>query len=449
MSTTIENLEEQFSQQIGDWLEVIVSTAIPAGVTISSTHLNSYDAGRDDYFIDWWVYITDKANAGVLRQVSDYATSGGVLTVRGANLTNDVANIATIRLHRYNRDKIIEAFNDTSREVFPNLYRRLDNITLITGNILPNSHFEDWALTTVPDKYSLSNTTVTENTTVSYLRGGAASAKVHATAAAGYMEINSDTYPRLLDLMGKTVNFRCWAYPEDLADDAAIEIYTLKADTTAQTLTSTTSNPISKWTLIELANQSINDDIQYISIRFKVVTNGNDVFYDKARLVGYNQSEYLLPTDFRDGSLLQVYTQASGYADYACDDIMPRTWSRVFGYNIIRDGTDAWLQLPFLHTSEYLIRLIGTTPLETVYVGTVAASVVLAYADTISLDGEKLNLFIAYAKYKFWQKIEPPVSSEDTGRYEGQSAKCYGEYQRLLSKHKMMQPSGSLKLPVF
>jgi len=108
-TTALSVLETRLGQAIGDDLEIIVTTAIGAGVTIISTNLTSYDGGRDDYFIDWWVYITDKANAGVQRQVLDYATATGTLTVRGANLTDDVANLATVRLHRYNRTLYVNA----------------------------------------------------------------------------------------------------------------------------------------------------------------------------------------------------------------------------------------------------------------------------------------------------------------------------------------------------
>jgi len=74
MTTALSVLEERLSTSIGDYLEVIVTTGINADNLIASTHLTSYDGGRDDYFIDWWVYITDKANITVLRQDSDYAT---------------------------------------------------------------------------------------------------------------------------------------------------------------------------------------------------------------------------------------------------------------------------------------------------------------------------------------------------------------------------------------
>jgi len=143
MTTAVSVLEQRLSESIGDYIEVVLTTAIAASKVIISTNLTQYDGGRDDYFADWWVYITDKANIAVQRQVASYLTSTGQLTVRGANLTTDGANLATIRLHRYNRDKYMTALNDTIREIYPQLHQRLESTALVTGNILPNSHFTD------------------------------------------------------------------------------------------------------------------------------------------------------------------------------------------------------------------------------------------------------------------------------------------------------------------
>jgi len=439
MTTAVSVLEQRLAQQVGDWLEVTCTTAINADNLIVSTSLTSYDGGRDDYFIDWWVYITDKANAGVLRQVSDYATATGTLTIRGAVLADDGTNLATIRLHRYNRDLYINAFNDTIREVFPSLYKPFDIIELVTGNILPNSHFRDWAVTTAPDKYVMqdANITATAETGAGNYRGGAKSMKALAGAAGAgkYVYISSNNYPRLLDLMGKTVSFYCWALPQ-VATDASIQIYTLKADLTAQTLTSTTANPIGKLTLLKLEDQSLNDDLVEIQFRFLVATNSKYVYFDHARVIGHNQKEYLLPTDIKNGRLASVQIQTSGYSDRFCDDLLPRDWETVYNWSIVDDGTDKFLWLGNYPSEERLIRLQGYAPL----------TAVSAYTDTIEIDGEKVNLFIAYAKYKLYQAIEGPVASSDIGRYELQSAKAYQEYQRLLPSLRMVTPKATMRI---
>ena len=440
MGTTVETLEQRLSEQVGDYLQVTCTTAIAADNYIVSTNLNAYDGGTNDYFNDWWCYITDKANITVHRQVSDYVTATGTLTVRGAALTAESGGTvyATIRLHRYNRDLYINAINDAVRETFPIFHQRYDIMELVTGNILPNSHFRDWTAATAPDKYSMqdANITATASTTAGTYRGGGKSMK--ATSGAGgagkYVYISSNTYPRLLDLMEKTVSFYCWANP-DVADDAYIEIYTLQADTTAQTLTSTTTCPAGKFTLLKLENQAINDDLVEIQFRFKVTTASQNVYYDHARVIGHNQTEYLLPIAIRDGKLSSVQIQSTGYSTYICDDIQPRSWEDWYDGEIVDDGTDKFLKLGTLPTGQRLIRLRGYAPL----------SAVSAYTSTIEIDGEILNRFIAYAKYKLYQAIEGPVASQDIGRYELQSAKAYQEFLRM-GHIKMYPPKVSMKI---
>jgi len=436
-TTTVETLEQRLAEQISDYIQVIVTTAIGADNSIVSTNLNAYDGGRDDYFNGWWVYITDHANITVHRQISDYATSGGTLTVRGAALSDD-CNLSTIRLHRYNRDKYITAFADTAREIYPFLYQSFDISELVTGNILPNSHFRDWAVSTYPDKYALSNVTAVASTTAGTYRGGAKSAKVTASAANGYMYITSDSWPKLLDLMGKTVSLYVWASPE-VANDATVKIWTKQADGTEQdTLVSTTACPAGEYTLLKLENQTLNDDLVEVQLRLGIATNAKYVYFDHARVTGHNIDEYLLPVDLRDGDTDEVFIQTTGYSDKICDDLHPRYWEKVYGYDILNDGTDKYLRLPALYTSNRLIRLKGRKPL----------SVVSAYTSTIETnDGGEVNLFIAYAKYKLFSMVKTPVSSEDVRRYREEIAEAYGEYRRLLAKHRMPVRSYPMHLP--
>ncbi len=431
-TTALSVLEQRLSEATSDWIEVICTTAIAANNSIISTNLTSYDGGSNAFRVDGWVYITDKSNAGVQRQISAYTSSTGTQTVRGAVLTAEAAgtaSYATVRVHRYDRNKYVNAINDASRELYGLglFWKDLDVMELVTGNILPNSHFRDWAVTTAPDKYSMqdANITATAQTTwtAGGYRGGAKSMKV-ATGASGagkYVYISSDNYPRLLDLMGKTVSFYCWALPE-AANDASIEIYTKKADgTTTQTLTSTTTCPAGEFTLLKLENQTLNDDLVEIQIRFKVATASEYVCFDNARLIGGDVNEYLLPTDFANGAVSNIDIQVGGHSEYLCDDLHPKYWTPVHDYDIISDGTDKYLRLGQNGSSNRLIRLRGKAPLSTVS----------AFTDTIEIDGAYLNPFIAYAKYKLFQAIESPVSSQDIGRYESQSAKAYGEFMRL------------------
>ena len=436
-TTALSVLEQRLAEQIGDGLEFDTSTNITTNTSIIATALQAYDGGRDDYFIGWWVYITEGNNITVLREISDYATSTGTLTVRGAALAAE-SGAVTCRLHRYDRTLYVNAINDAIRETFPTFHKVFDIMELVAGNILPNSHFRDWSASTAPDKYSMqdANITATANTTAGNYRGGGKSMKA-ATGASGagkYVYISSDSYPRLLDLMGHTVSFYCWALPE-VANDASIVIYTVKADGTAQTLASTTTNPAGEFTLLKLEDQSLNDDLVEVQVRFKITTASKYVYFDHAKVIGRSQTEYLLPTDIVNGKLSSVEIQTSGYSDRTCDDLHPIHWEQWYDWDILNDGTDKYLKLGMLPVEERLIRLRGYAPLSTVS----------GFTDTIEIGGELVNRFIAYAKYKLYQAIEGPVASRDIGKYELQSAKAYEEYHRL-THLKMYPPKVSMKI---
>lgn len=437
MTTTFDVLNQRVHEGINDWIEVIVTTAINADNLVVSLNLNEFDGGSDTTFNDWYCYITDKANVGVDRQVSAYATATGQLTVRGVALTDDAANLATIRLHRYSYTLVGKAINRAIEEVFPALHKKADDLSLITGNILPDASFEWWTSSSAMQFYSVTNTTLAQTTTAGLYRGqrGSTSVKSTVSGAGGYHYISSDSYPRLLDLMGQTVNAYVWAAPET-ADDPTIVIYTVQADGTTQTLTSTTAAPAGEFTRLALEGQAINDDLVEFQIRFPVATNGDYCYWDDAILCGQNLYEYLLPVKFQDGYTNQVYFQLEGYSDEPAYDLQPRKWGAE-EFHIIDDGTYKYLGLDELPVSYRRLRLIGISPLEALSAAT----------DTITLDASgRINLLVAYASYLLYEMTENPVSSEDVKRYGRESAKRYGKYMRLLRKFRMISPSGRLKL---
>lgn len=438
MTTTLLALEQLFSEAIGDWLEFDTTTNVGAGVTVVSTTLLNYDGGQDDYFNGWWLYITEGNNSTVLRQVSDYATATGTLTVRGANLEAE-AGAVTCRLHRFNRDNKVDALNRAIEQIYPQLYKRIDNQELITGSILPDGHFEDWSSSSALRFYSTSNVTLARTTTAGCTRGVTYSAKATASADNGYFYISSDTYPWLLDLMNHSVNFYCWALPE-VANDAAIVIYTKQADGTAQTLTSSTACPAGEFTLLSLENQALNDDLVEVQIRFKVVTNAKYVYFDDAIVNGMHLDEYLVPVNLRSGHISRVHLQTGGnYAvpttnsSLVCYDIHPTSWGGREEFKIIDDSTYTYLQLIDSPESYYRMRLIGYAPLETLSADT----------DTISLSGESLNLICAKAASVLYKLEGGPVSSEDKIRYFGEIAYWEDEVRKLTPRLMMQLPSGT------
>ena len=331
-----------------------------------------------------------------------------------------------------------DAINNAIREVYPNLYEALENKTLITGNILPNSHFEDWAVssgaTAVPDFYTLSNASdaAVMTTTAGKVWGGKTSVEFTPNGADGYLYITSNSYPRLLDLMGCQISFRAWAYPQT-ANDAFLTIYTLKADgTTAQTLNSTTACPAGQWTLLELEDQSINDDIVLIQFRFRVHTAGQYAYFDNARVTGLGQYEFLLPTDFRKGNVDEVFIQSSGLAEYPCDDLNPRTWDRIWSAHVTDDGTYKYLSTsPILYSDNYQIKLLGRKPLD----------ILAADTEYINIDDEGyIQLLLRYAAHLVYEMQADGVGADDIGRYQAISQRHLAKYYEILRTHAMPMP---------
>ena len=425
-TTTLLNLDTLLLKAIGSYKKEVLTTALTTSASVVSTNLLNWRATAD-YFNDWWVYVDDYANAGESRKLSD-DDGNATLTARGANFVSDGANLATVRLSPYSWEQRTNAIIEAIDEVYPKLRRKIDNSTLVTGNVLPNSHFEDWEETTNPDKWTMqdANITATALTTAGLIRGGSKSmnALTGAGGAGKYVYITSKTYPALLDLMGRTVTAKVWAYPET-ADDATLQIYTVQADGTAQTLSSTTESPAAAWTQIVLENQSLNNDLVEVQIRLVHTTASKYIYWDDCRCFGKTPAEHLLPTSIENVS--EVWIQADGgtgatNAD-ASDDLKPRVWQPILGWEIVDDGTDRHLRLPEFFTERRRIRLIGMGVFETL-VDTTSSG-------TITLAGRRLNLLIAHAKYNLYVTVPDIPASEDIGRFDTAAAKALFDIQRL------------------
>ena len=438
MGTTANSvLDERLHKLIGDFIQVDVTTALTASVAVLSTNLNAYDDGVDDRFNNYWVYVTAGSSAGEDRKIYDYVTSGGSCAVRGANFAGETAKVAC-RFYRYSYTVGQQALQDTSREIYPVLFRSLEDRTLVTGNILPDNSFELWTSSTNPSLYSASaNATLTRTTTTGSIRGPLAttSMKVEAGAADQYAYIDSDTFPRLLDLKGTDIDMAVWAKASS-TDDAFMDVVSTIAGATS-TVSSTTSCTEDVFCLLQREAIEISSGITKIEFRFRVKTSGQDAYFDSARVNGRQLREYMLLSDFADGEVDQVYVQTTGFSDDICDDLHPRDWERVYGCDTYSDGTYQWLILPAMYSGKRQIRVIGTAPL----------SAATAYTDTVEIDGGELDLFVNYAAYCLFRNEEGVPSSEDTGRYTSRAYKYLREYERLKPSHRMVKQGGTMILP--
>lgn len=434
-STTQAALIQEMSENIGDYLSVSTTTNITTDDKIISTTLNNFDGGQDSYFVDWWVYLNTTANADKLRVVEAYATATGQLTISGANLSAE-SGAVSFSLHRYDRDKKKLAVQRAVKYVFPAIFVPVDDFSLSTGNILPDGSFEWWPTSATLEFYTAkSSVTIAKETGAGNYRGyrGTTSMKVTATGANGYASIHSDEFPRLLDLMGRTVSAYAWASPE-VTDDAAIVIYTKQADGTEQTLTSSTTNPAGEFTRLELADQILNDDLVEVEIRFKVATDTKFVYFDDALVVSQTLKEYVVPFGLQpNGHTSQVRVQVSGYSDQPSYDIRPKSYES-YQFRIFNDGAYDYLRLKDTPTNNRTIRLKGFKPL----------NAISGETDTIEIDGPKLDPIVFKAAELLYRLVQGPVSSEDKSRFFGEIGFWRDEYNRSIVQHTMMRPADEI-----
>lgn len=420
-------LTRLLNQTIGDDTRVSTTTDITTDTKIISTELQQYDGGQDGYFDDRWAYIEDENNAGIERLTGSttYATATGTLTCYGSNFTAD-SNAATVRVQRHQPANCKLAIRRAVEQIYPNVHKRFDNLTLITGNALPNAHFEDQSTAGTPDKYTLSNVTGAAETSI--IRGGGKSIKLTASSADGYMYVDSTDWPMLLDLGGRSIDMYAWVYPET-ADDAYMDVQYTKEDGTSATVSTTTSNDAGAWSRISREDIDIPENISQIQFRFRVSTNGQYVVFDDARVMGKPLQDLLLPDELIDGNIQQVLVQGSGEADDIVDDIRGYNFFPVSA-RIIPRGSDVLLHLTYPSTSDRRIQIIGYKPLETLSADT----------DTITLDTHRLNLIIAYAAHLLYEMEKGSPGTEERDRYEQESRYWLSKYYQMLPRLAMGRP---------
>jgi hypothetical protein len=429
---TLSTLIQKLSESCGDYLAVATTTNITTNNSIVSTTLNQYDYGEDDHFNNWWVYLNTTANPSVERRISNYTTATGTLAIAGAALAAESGSV-DVYIFQYPRVHYKQAIIEACNEIYPALHKTIDNQTLVTGNILPDGHFEEWDSASSLTYYSALSGTLAQTSTAGLTRGGTYSAKYTAGAANDYFYIDSDSYPRLLELQDKTVDLFVPAYPED-ANDAYIQIATVSTNSSTQTLTSTTPCAAAMFTQLKLESQKLNDNLEYISIRFGVTTNGKYAYFDDAFLCGMPLAQYLLPTEFNGGYVSQTIIQTTGNSDewfYDINPFMVRS-GELIPHGVI--SNNSWLLID-AQPVERRLRLRGFAPLETLSDDT----------DTITLENGKVPLLIALARMLFWEREAPPVSEDDKAKFNTEYSRAARRYYELKSTHQMARPIETLK----
>lgn len=130
-TTTLDTMLPGFARYIGAYVgSFTTTTAIAAGTSVVSTELRDSGFTNDDALIDTFIKITSANNDDTVRRVTDYAASSGTITVSGTNLTSDSSTQATFEIYRYDPSQLKDMLNDAREDVFPRLYKEVNDITL-------------------------------------------------------------------------------------------------------------------------------------------------------------------------------------------------------------------------------------------------------------------------------------------------------------------------------
>ena len=130
-TTTLDTMLPGFARYIGAYVgSFTTTTAIAAGTSVVSTELRDSGFTNDDALNDTFIRITSANNDETVRLATDYTASSGTITVSGSNLTSDSSTQATFEIYRYDPSQLKDMLNDAREDVFPRLYKEVNDITL-------------------------------------------------------------------------------------------------------------------------------------------------------------------------------------------------------------------------------------------------------------------------------------------------------------------------------
>ena len=351
MSVTLETLRQRTSDRADEYETFTTSSAgNVAGTTLVSTDLQALTLS-DDTYIGQWVLVTSGTCDGQERLISAFTQSGGTVTVDTA-FTAQIATSVTGEIHRIQPSKKTRYINQAMQNAYPFFVERWDDKTLVGGNFLPNSDFEDWAQATYPDYWTNvgAGCTVTEETGVANVWHGDSSIKIVRTISNGAaISIDHEDWPSLLDLEGLTVSFYCYA---KTSTPSAVRLQIHSADAAGNTTTDESDYHTGGggFEKLELEDITIRDDAVTVSVRLNIET-ATTVYFDKAVLFGREPYEYLLPTGLE--FVTAAYSGTDWYdRGYYADE-------KLLGWSTYNKAGISYIKFDARPLSERKIRLVG------------------------------------------------------------------------------------------
>ena len=435
MTTTLLALLQKVSENLGDYESGTFTTSS------ASVPADTAQAHRvDDTFNERWLMPTAGTYVKVESLLQDFTKTGGVFTpyTAFAGATGTVAYIVS----RHKPSDMISFINRAVADVYPTLWvPHIDEFSLITNNILPNSAFQDWASSSVPDKWDISVglLVAAKYTTAAtqLIREGTSSMKLSG-GNTQYLSCRTWDNRYLNDLSGKTVTFKVWAW-YSAASALRIACYTGSSASY-----SSYHSGDSNWHLLSKSADFLADPTT--NPQFWIEHTAVDSFYSyisSARVIGQTVQRYLLPTSFKE--LQQVWIQTAGNVSFSadsglamCDSIHEGTaFEKLFNWRVEPDGTDKWLIFPYSLPDERRLKLVGSK----------YGSSMTALTDTVEFNSPQTNMIAALAAYYVADAESKVVEGADnSAKYREIADRNYDDYLKLKNQHSTIpMPATSIR----
>ena len=417
-TTTLTNLRRLIRRAIGDDdITVATTTNIAGSLLLVSTELSKLFRS-DDAINGWWAYIRGTSgNVQDTRKVSDYAQSTGTATVVGENFPNTESGATTIEFSRLiNGTDLNLLINDAIHEVYPTLYARQEVDTVIsqagqsvyslpttfiraprqmylvdgpspehTSNIIGNAGFENgttyWAGTSVA---GISAETISASVPNRRVWSGSQSLKVITTANQAGVVQNTVTTATgddwdATDLRGSRVSLSAMVYCRTGSLIKA-EIGMSSGDTESSFHGGT------GWELL-----TVSADVPNAATTMTVGISVAQV--SPATTVWLDHVNFVIGEEVASVPGLPLYNW--------------RVWNDKVTF-------------PYALPPKKIIRMIGLAEL----------SSLSAEADTIELDGDYLDYFIAFCALRVMERLKANVGASDASRF----ASLQDTHERTISR---------------
>ena len=398
MPTTREASRVLVTQELGGSAFTALTTSA-AGNAGGTTMVDVSLAGTgNDRFEGWWVVITSGTSDGEIREISDFVSSSGTITVREA-FSAQIANAVTFELHRYNPLTIHNALNEAMKECYGlgHLFIQRRDESIVADNLLLNSDFETFAAGNFTSwTLAGAGASVAQSTSIFWHGADAAAVTAGAGAAATYSQaVNASPGNANIYRPGaRAFTFKAWVYA------TAATIARLQATDGTDTVSSEYHTGNDGWELLSVT-LSPGSNIGTVTVRLQVAAGGTGRI-DAAYCYVERLARYTLPSTINDIGVVSV--QANPY------DQNPR-FIPIDGWEVQEAGDIRYLVLRAAPASGTRLQLQGRIWLTAFSVAQTAAG----EATTTEIVAPRTRLLALKAAELLmrWESLEAPMGERD------------------------------------